>query len=128
MDSFELTFGIDHLLPIPTNCCWLLLNKSDEWNHTSAFLVLEVGMAYDLSSKILPSNGQYDATFYSNLYKCCTRAPFWVNKDDSVEPIICPRDGFYNLAWGRGGGSSQQQVAQKKAGERNAHVSKQTKT
>lgn len=125
-------------LPMPTTCCWTLVAESEEWLHVQYFLLLDVLLAFDVSSDVMvdigrdPLIGQAGSTFYGPLFNHCTSAPLWTNGDDSLVTIICPSKNCYNLAWGRAGGDSPATAARKKAkratakknAEREARVAK----
>jgi hypothetical protein len=110
LDTFHSNFGSDCKLPMPTTCCWTSLKTSSEWKwaHISYFLLLDVEMAYDLSSDVLQRFGKSGATFYGSVLEHCTSAPLWVTLDGKLATIVCPVEDFYNFAWGTSGNSSEQ--------------------
>jgi hypothetical protein len=83
--------------------------------HLSYFLLLDANMAYDVSSDVLEKFGQCGATFFGSLFEHCTSAPLWIDTSGTKCTINCPLDGLLNLAWGRGGGDSEQTKARKAA-------------
>lgn len=106
---------------MPTTCCWSLMNLSEEWNHIQYFVLLDMHLAFDISSDVMVDIGQNDelgqvgATFYGPLIDHCTAAPLWVSKDGSRVTILCPTDDCFNAAWGRSGGPSAASKARKAA-------------
>ena len=55
------------LLPLSNTCCWIHTEFSDEWTHIQYFLLLELMLAYDLSSDMFTTNNtQLAATFYGD--------------------------------------------------------------
>jgi len=108
LETFHSNFGRDYKLPMPTTCSWTSLKASSEWKHISYFLLLDVGLAYDLSSDVLDQFGKCGATFYGSLFEHCTSAPLWVTSDGKQATIVCPKEVFYNFAWGNSGNSSEQ--------------------
>ena len=53
LTSFQQLFGESTALPLPTTCCWMLLDASSKWTHMQYFVLLDVGLAYDISSDLL---------------------------------------------------------------------------
>ena len=110
LKSFHQLFTDDANLPMPTTCCWSLMKLSDEWDHIQHFVMLDMHLAFDLSSDVMVETGkngklgQVGATFYGPLVEHCTSAPIWVSKDGTRVTIVCPSDDCYNGAWGRSGG------------------------
>ena len=121
LDSFHKIFGYKERLPLPTTCCWALMNLSEEWNHVQYFILLDMHLAFDISSDVMVDIGQNDdlgqvgATFYGPLIDHCTSAPLWVSKDGSRVTIVCPTDECFNAAWGRAGGDSESTKIRKAA-------------
>jgi hypothetical protein len=120
LKRFERIFGDKMKLPMPTTCCWSLVKKSNDWRHLQYFIILDLLLAFDLSSDVMINNGrdgalgQVGATFYGPLIEHCTSAPLWVNKEGLVT-IVCPDDECFNVAWGRGGGPTEATKARKAA-------------
>ncbi len=101
-------------LPLPTTCCWLPMDESnDEWYHMQYFILLDFGLAYDLSSDVFMDDvDQIGATFYGSVFNHLTSRSLWVSRDRkfvSLHPS--GRNGLF--AWGRGGGSSNLKAAKK---------------
>ena len=121
LNSFHQLFGDEERLPLPTTCCWSLMKHSEEWIHMQYFVLLDMHVAYDISSDVMvdigldEQLGQAGATFYGPLIDHCTSAPLWVSKDGSKVTIICPDDECFNAAWGRAGGDSEATKARKAA-------------
>ena len=103
-DSF-FAEGLKEILPLPTTCCWSLVENFDEWTHIQYFVLTAVNLAYDISSNITSNQwNQLGATFYGSLFGHQTSQPVWVSKDGKTVTLSCPGN-MYNFAWGRDGGS-----------------------
>ena len=80
------------------------------------FVLLDVGLAHDISSDLLESvsydkdPGQVGATFYGPLFEQASSTPLWVENDTGWVTIVCLGE-CYNTAWGRSGGPSPQRRA-----------------
>ena len=58
----------DEIFSCPTTCCWVNMHRGTEWRHIQYFLVLEILLAYDLSSDIFKNKEtQLVSTFYAGL-------------------------------------------------------------
>ena len=121
LSSFHRLFGENENLPMPTTCCWSLMNQSDEWDHLQFFVLLDMHIAFDVSSDVMVdigqngNLGQAGATFYGPLIEHCTSASLWISKDGSRVTILPPTDDCFNAAWGKAGGPSSATKAMKAA-------------
>ena len=103
-DRFRVVFPTllkKNLFPCPTTCCWVNMNRVPEWTHIQYFLVVEILLAYDLSSDIFQNKEtQLAATFYGGLLNHLTSRPIWISKDQNIITSVCPSEGGGLFAWG----------------------------
>ena len=59
LESFWKAFGRKETLPMPTNCCWTLVELSYFWIHVSYFLMVDLRLAYDVSSDVMVDIGEH---------------------------------------------------------------------
>ena len=122
LKQYYLLFGTKTTLPMPTTCCWTLVEYLEEWDHEQYFILLDLMVGFDVSSKVLKlvgdkgNVGQVGATFYAPLVCHVTAAPLWVSSDCTMVTIICP-GRCYNASWGRSGGDSPAVIARKSVDE-----------
>ena len=124
LSSFHQLFGEKERLPMPTTCCWSLMKESDDWDHLQHFVLLDMHIAFDISSNVMVkigqkgNLGQAGATFYGPLFKHCTSASLWISKDGSRVTVLPPTNDCFNAAWGKSGGPRAASNAKKTADSR----------
>ena len=118
LGNFQRLFGTNKRLPMPTTCCWSLVENSQQWTHKQYFILMDLMMAFDVSSDVFEALGddvnlgQGGATFYGPLLDHCTSSPLWISKDGETCTVICPGN-CYNFAWDKSGGDSPATKARK---------------
>ena len=83
LSSFQDTYGDSKKLPMPTTCCWTLVESNDHWIHVQYFILLDVLKGFDVSSDLL--HNKYDGgdytqlggTFFGPLVDHATSAPLY---------------------------------------------------
>ena len=125
LKSFWKAFGRKETLPMPTNCCWTLVELSYFWIHVSYFLMVDLTLVMvDIGEH--GKAGQVGANFYGPLVvNNLTVAPIWLSTDGCLVTIVCPGN-CYNISWGRSGGDSPATKARKarEKAERNAALAR----
>ena len=105
LDRYRLLFPNLHLkkyLPLSTCCCWVYEKQSTEWVHIQYFVLLDVGLAFDLSSDMFKYKfEQLTGCFYGGLFGHLTSRSTWISKDGMFITTVCPTKGFWIFGWGR---------------------------
>ena len=120
LKQLYLIVGTKTTLPMPTTCCWTLVEYLEDWNHQQYFILLDLTVEFDVSSNVLhllwdnENLGQVGTIFYGPLLHHVTAAPLWVSSDGTLVTIIC-QGWCYNASWGRSGGDSPAVKLRKKA-------------
>jgi hypothetical protein len=103
------TFG-DVLVPpivsLPTTCAWKLIEDPDQFgfNHILYFVVVEAGIAWDLSSNVFTEDiGIVGGIFIRELVEYVTSCSLYEEKSSGWVTTVCPGNAC-NFAWGRSGG------------------------
>ena len=89
------------MLSCSNTCCWVNMHGSTEWTHIQYFLILDILIAYDLSSDIFQNKRtQLASPFYGGLLHHLTSCSLWVSSDQKLVTTVCPNDGGGLFAWG----------------------------
>ncbi len=88
-------------LPLPTTCCWMLVNESDDkWNHVQYFIFLDFGLTYNVLDNVFTDDiDQVGATFHGSIFNHLTTRSLWISNDEkyvTLHPL--GRKGLF--AWG----------------------------
>jgi hypothetical protein len=97
------------IIPLPTTCAWKLIEDPDQFgfNHISYFVVVEVGITWDLSSDLFTEDiGIIRGTFLGKLVEHVTSCSSYEEKSSGWVTTLCPGNAC-NFAWGRSGGSQR---------------------
>ncbi len=76
--------------------------SNDDWDHVQYFILLDFGLAFDLSSGVFTDNiDQVGTTFYGSMFNHLTSWSLWISNDDKF--VTLHPSGRNDLfAWGRG--------------------------
>jgi hypothetical protein len=99
------------IIPLPTTCAWKLIEDPDQFgfNHILYFVVVEAGIAWDLSSDVFTEDiGIIGGTFLGKLVEHMTSCLLYEEKSSGWVTTLCPGNAC-NFARGRSGGSKQLQ-------------------
>jgi hypothetical protein len=99
------------IIPLPTTCAWKLIEDPDQFgfNHTLYFVVVEAGIAWDLSSNLFTEDiGIIGGTFLGKLVEHVTSCSLYEEKSSGWVTTLCPGNAC-NFARGRSGGSQRLQ-------------------
>ena len=89
-------------LPLSTCCCWVYEKHCTEWVHMQYFVLLDVGLAFDLSSDMFMHNfEQLTGCFYGGLFGHLTSRSTWISKVGMSITTVCLSKGFWIFAWGK---------------------------
>lgn len=88
-------------LPLDTTCCWVQMKHSNEWVHCQYFLMLDILLAYDLSTSEMGPGIMLASTFYAGLFSHLSSRSLWITKDGSKVTTVCPEKYCSIWAWGK---------------------------
>lgn len=88
-------------LPYMTTCCWTLMSTNEQWKLMNYFVLLDVDLAFDLSSDIFTDKvNQVTGSFYGALFGHLTSRSLYISNDGKRVTTIPPEPTYGLFAWG----------------------------
>ncbi len=87
--------------------------SSNDWKHIYYFILLDIGLGYDLLSSVFTHDIDLIGTiFHGSMFNHLTSQSLWVSHDEKFATLHpSGRKGLF--AWGWGGGSQYPQLQRK---------------